>query len=136
MHKKVHIGREETMGGIGGRSREVLDTLYRLGEATAADVHREIPDFPSYSAVRSALRALETKGFIEHARDGARYVYRPTRPAGDASRGALARVLDTFFGGSPEHALKALMDLSRERDYAFDYDDVQSLIDRAREEGR
>jgi predicted transcriptional regulator len=107
-----------------------------VGQASAADIHEEIPDFPTYSAVRSALRALEDKGLIEHFRDGARYVYRPVLPATDASRGALARVLDTFFGGSPEHALKALIELTRERDYDFDYDDVQRLIDRARAEGR
>jgi len=123
-------------GGIGGRSREVLDVLYRLGKASAGDIYREIPDFPSYSAVRSALRALEEKGLVEHSRDGARYVYRPAVPAREASRGALERVLDTFFGGSPEHALTALLELTRERDYAFDYDEIQRLIDRAGEEGR
>lgn len=123
-------------GGIGGRSREVLDALYRLRKATAADIHREIPDFPSYSAVRSALRALEEKGLVEHSREDGRYVYRPTVPTSDASRGALERVLDTFFGGSPEHALTALLELTRERDYAFDYDEIQRLIDRTREDGR
>jgi predicted transcriptional regulator len=110
--------------------------LYRLGEATAAEVHEEIPEIPTYSAVRSALRALEEKGLVAHVRDGVRYLYRPTHPADDVSRGALERVLNTFFGGSPEHALQALLDLSRERDYDFDLEDVQTLIDKAREEGR
>ena len=125
------------MGGeIGGRSREVLDVVYRLGEASVADVYAAIPDFPSYSAVRSILRALEEKGLIRHARDGQRYVYSATVPAGDASRGALARVLDTFFGGSPGHAMKALIELSRDENYDIDYDEIERLISRARTEGR
>lgn len=121
---------------LGGRSREVLDVIYRRGEVSAADIQDEIPDLPSYSAVRSILRALEEKGLIEHREAGLRYVYSPTVPKGEASRTALARVLDTFFGGSPEHAVKALLDLSRDGRYDIDYDDLERLIDEAREDGR
>lgn len=121
---------------LGGRSREVLDIIYRRGEVSAADIQEEIPDLPSYSAVRSILRALEDKGLIEHREEGLRYVYSPTVPKGDASRTALRRVLDTFFGGQPEHALKAILELSRDGGYDVDYDDLERLIDQAREEGR
>lgn len=121
---------------LGGRSREVLDVIYRRGEVTAADIHEEIPDLPSYSAVRSILRALENKGLIEHREEGLRYVFSPTVPRGEASRTALARVLDTFFGGSPEHALKAMLELSRDGGYDVDYDDLERLIEQAREDGR
>lgn len=121
---------------LGGRSRQVLDVVYRRGEVSAADIQEEIPDFPSYSAVRSILRALEDKGLIEHREEGLRYVYSPTVPRGEASRTALARVLDTFFGGSPEHALKAMLELSRDGGYDVDYDDLERLIEQAREDGR
>lgn len=121
---------------LGGRSREVLDIIYRRGEVSAADIQEEIPDLPSYSAVRSILRALEDKGLIEHREEGLRYVYSPTVPKDDASRTALRRVLDTFFGGQPEHALKAILELSRDGGYDVDYDDLERLIGEAREEGR
>lgn len=121
---------------LGGRSREVLDIIYRRGEVSAADIQEEIPDLPSYSAVRSILRALEEKGLIDHREEGLRYVYSPTVPKGDASRTALRRVLDTFFGGQPEHALKAILELSRDGGYDVDFDDLERLIDEAREDGR
>lgn len=124
------------IGKLGGRTREVLDVIYRRGEMSAADIHEEIPDLPSYSAVRSILRALEEKGLVRHREEGLRYVYFPVVPRGEASRTALARVLDTFFGGSPEHALKALLELSRDGGYELDYDDLERLIGEAREEGR
>jgi len=121
---------------LGGRSREVLDVIYRRGEVSASDIHDEIPDLPSYSAVRSILRALEDKGLVEHREEGLRYVYSPTVPKGEASRTALQRVLDTFFGGQPEYALKAMLELSRDGGYDIDYDDLERLIDEAREDGR
>ena len=121
---------------LGGRSREVLDVIYRRGEVSAADIQEEVPDLPSYSAVRSILRALEDKGLVAHRQDGARYVYFPTVTRDEASRSALARVLDTFFGGSPEHALAAMLQLSRDGGYELDYDDLERLIEQARKEGR
>jgi len=121
---------------LGGRSREVLDVIYRRGEVSAVDIQEEVPDLPSYSAVRSILRALEDKGLVAHRQDGPRYVYFPTVPRNEASRTALARVLDTFFGGSPEHAFEAILDLSRDGRYELDYDDLERLIEQAREEGR
>lgn len=121
---------------LGARTRQVLDAIYRLGEASAADVQREVPDLPSYSAVRSILRALEEKGLVEHREEGFRYVYSPTVAKTNASRSALTHVLETFFDGSPEHAIKALLDVSRDGGYDVDYEALERMLEDAREEGR
>jgi len=121
---------------LGGRTREVLDVIYRLGEVSAAEIMRQIPGIPTYSAVRSILRALEEKGLVEHRAEGLRYVYRPTIPREQASRTALARLVDTFFGGSPEQAMEALLTISREEGYDLDFDEFERLIEAARGEGR
>ena len=93
-------------------------------------------DVPSYSAVRSILRSLEKKGLVRHREKGLRYVYSPTTPKKKASRSALAQLLDTFFEGSPEHAMQALLDVSKQRRYDIDFDEFERLIDDARREGR
>ena len=121
---------------LGARARAVLDVIYRVGEISGPDLMREIPSLPSYSALRSILRALEAKGLIKHRMDGPRYVFRPTVPKSQASRTAIRRVLDTYFGGMPEHAMKALLDVSRDRRYDVDFDSLQKLIDEARKGGR
>ncbi len=111
-----------------------MDVVYRQGQATAADVLDALPDPPSYSAVRALLRVLEEKGHLQHQRDGARYVFLPTVPRETARRSALARVVQTFFGGSTEAAVAALIDQSSLSD--TDLDRLQDLIDRSRQEGR
>ncbi|MGE0354196.1 MAG: BlaI/MecI/CopY family transcriptional regulator [Gemmatimonadales bacterium] len=118
------------------RTRQVLDVIYRLGEVSAADIQREIPDVPSYSAVRSILRALEKKGLVRHREKGMRYVYSPTVSKKKASRSALANLIDTFFDGSPEPALQSLLELSRDGGYEIDFDRFERLIEDARREGR
>lgn len=118
------------------REKQIMDVVYRLGRATASEVREGLPDPPGYSAVRALLRVLEEKGHLRHESDGPRYVYLPTVPARRASRSALRGVLDTFFGGSAEHAVAALLDLSREDLTEEDLDRLARLIDRARSEGR
>jgi predicted transcriptional regulator len=92
------------------RERQIMDAIYTRGEATAADVHAAIPDPPSYSAIRALLRILEEKGVLKHREDGPRYVFSPTMPREKASRSALQRVVQTFFGGSLADAVAAFVD--------------------------
>src|SRR5262245_61306657 len=94
------------------RERQIMDVLYRVGRATAAEVLAGLPDPPSYSAVRALLRILEEKGLVRHSADGLRYVYEPATPRDRASRSAVRRVLDVFFGGSAPDALATMMDVS------------------------
>lgn len=116
------------------RERQIMDVLFRVGEATAADVREGLDDPPSYSAVRAHLRILKDKGHVDFTQDGPRYVYRPTVTQEKAQRSALSHVLATFFDDSPEEALAALLDV-RPLDEA-DYDRLARLIEQARQEGR
>lgn len=113
-----------------------MDVLYRYGEATVAEVLEELPDPPTYSAVRSILRVLEEKGHITHREDGPRYVYAPAVARERARTDALDHLVDTFFEGSAEHALVALL---RRSDLKLSDSQVRKLareIRAAREEGR
>ncbi len=122
---------------LSARARQVLEILYRLGEASAGEILEVAGgDIPSYSAVRSILRQLVRKGRIVHEEKGLRYVYRPSVPTESHSQSALAHVLNTFFGGSPEKTMKALLDLSRSGDYEADLARFEKLIRKAKKEGR
>ncbi|MEM7203628.1 MAG: BlaI/MecI/CopY family transcriptional regulator [Planctomycetota bacterium] len=122
---------------LSGRARQVLELLYRLGEATVQEViDASDGDIPSYSAARSILRGLVEQGRAEHEQRGAKYVYRPTVSRDAESRSALAQVLETFFDGSPERTMQALLDLSRRGDYDVDLAALERLVRRAKKEGR
>src|ERR671917_2306808 len=97
------------------RERQIIDILYEQGRATAAEVQAALPEPPSYSAVRAMLRILEDKGHVRHEQDGPRYVYLPTVARDNAKRSALRHMLQTFFDGSAEHAISALLDDSSTR---------------------
>ena len=114
------------------RERQIMDVLFKHGRASVAEVLEGLPEPPSYSAVRAHLRILEEKGFVSHRQDGPRYLYEPTMTKDHATRSALAHLLDTFFNGSTERAMAALLD---ERDLsAAELDRLSELIDRARAE--
>ena len=118
------------------RERQIMDVLYELGRATSAEVRERLPDPPSYSAVRAMLRILEDKGHLLHESDGPRYVFSPAVPREQARESALRRVVRTFFDGSPESAMSALLDLGVED---LDEEALRRLANRiaeARKEGR
>src|SRR3954462_3368260 len=117
------------------RERQIIDILYARGRATAADVQAALPDPPSYSAVRAMLRILEEKGHVRHEQDGPRYVYVPTVAADRAKKTAIRHVLRTFFNGSAEQALSALLDQSDTRLSDHELDRLAKVIDRARRTG-
>jgi predicted transcriptional regulator len=118
------------------RERQIMDIVYARGEATAADVRAGLPDPPSYSAVRALLAILVDKGHLKHRSQQGRYIYLPTRRRAQVGRSALRRVLDTFFEGSLEKAVAALLlgsdaNLSNE-----DLKRLAQLIQQAQKEGR
>ncbi|HTS87084.1 MAG TPA: BlaI/MecI/CopY family transcriptional regulator [Gemmatimonadales bacterium] len=94
------------------RERQVMELLHRKGESTVAEILEAMPDPPTYSAVRSILRILSDKKLIAHREDGPRYVYFPARPTDQAREDVLAHVVRTYFAGSPEDAVTALLRLS------------------------
>lgn len=97
-------------GQLSRRERQVMDILFRLGKATSEEVMTELPDPPGYSAVRALLVTLEGKGLVKHSKESRRYVYAPTVAEKKAKRTALKQVITTFFGGSPERLVAALLD--------------------------
>ncbi len=122
--------------GMSRRERQIMDVIYRRGRATAADVMEELPDPPSYSAVRALLRVLEAKGHVKHESNGPRYVFLPTVPRDKARRSALKQLVQTFFDGSTEQAVVALLDLSTSKLSDDELNRLAKLIDQARKEGR
>jgi len=116
------------------RERQIMEVVYELGRATAADVRARMPDPPSYSAVRAMLRILEDKGHIVHEQDGPRYVFLPTVPREEASETALRRLVRTFFAGSPEGAMAALLDLDGDRLDENALQRLAEMIEEARRE--
>jgi BlaI family transcriptional regulator, penicillinase repressor len=116
------------------RERQIMDILYRAGRATAAEIHRGLPDRPSYSAVRAKLRVLEEKGHVRHQAQATRYVYSPVVPRERAKDSALRHLLATFFDNSAEQAVSALLTLEAGRLSAEKLDELSKLIEQARQE--
>jgi len=117
------------------RERQIIDILYAQGRATAAEVQALLPDPPSYSAVRAMLRILEDKGHVRHQQDGPRYIYLPTIARESAKRSAMRHMLQTFFDGSAEQAISALLDDSSSALSEEELDRLARMIDRARHSG-
>jgi predicted transcriptional regulator len=116
------------------RERQIMDVIYMRGRATAAEVRREIPDPPSYSAVRALLRLLEEKGHLTHEQDGPRYVFSPTTPRRKAGVTALERLVVTFFDGSAERLVSTLLDSTSVEVSDDELERIARLIEQARRE--
>ena len=125
-----------TERGLSRREREIMEVIYRRGQATAAEVLEDLPDPPSYSAVRAMLRVLEEKGHLRHDQQGPRYVFLPTVPRDQARRSALQQLVHTFFDGSTEQAVAALLDQSDRTLSDAELARLARLIAQARKEGR
>jgi predicted transcriptional regulator len=117
------------------RERQIMDVIYRRGRATAAEVLDDLPDPPSYSAVRAMLRLLEEKGHVRHEQDGPRYVFLPTVNRDRARKSALKHGVRTFFDGSATDAVAALLDADAKLSES-DLDRLSAMIEGARQEGR
>jgi BlaI family transcriptional regulator, penicillinase repressor len=118
------------------RERQIMDILYARGRATAAEIHTALPDAPTYSAVRAKLRVLEEKGHVRHEEEAMRYVYAPTLARDTARRSALRHVVSTFFEGSVERAVAALLDISAAKLDDRELDRISGLIEEARRESK
>ena len=122
------------LGGLSRRERQIMEILYQRGKASAAEVREAMESAPSYSAVRAMLRVLEEKGHARHQAEGLKYVYVATMPREKAKRSAVKHLLDTFFAGSPEQIVAALLDVSATRLTREELDRMGEMIERAKGE--
>jgi BlaI family penicillinase repressor len=118
------------------RERQVIEILLSTGESTASEIHRLLPDPPSYSAVRALLRVMEDKGVLSHKNDGPRYVYKPTIAPAKARQSILKQVLDNLFHGSREQLVAALLDPGTDQISREELDRLAAKIEEARKSGR
>ena len=135
MATTLMTNRPETTA-LSRRERQVMDILHRRGEATVAEIMEELPDPPTYSAVRSVLRILGEKDLIRYKEDGPRYVYYPAQDTETARADMLAQVVRTYFGGAPEQAVTALLRMSDVDMSDSDVERLRERIRRARQSGR
>ncbi len=115
-------------GQLSRRERQIMDILYRLGEATAQDVLDQLPDPPSYSAVRALLATLENKEMVKHSKTGRRYLYTPAITEEKARKTAIKNLLGTFFQGKPENLVAALLDPKDQELSRNEIDEIRKLI--------
>src|SRR4051812_16771844 len=118
------------------RERQIMDVLYRRGRATVGEVMVDLTGDPAYSTVRAQLRVLEEKGHVRHEEHQLRYVYLPTASRQTVRRSALKHLLNTFFEGSPEQVVEALIGTERSRLSDEELERIAHLIERARKESR
>lgn len=114
------------------RERQIMDALYRRGRATAAEVMRDLTGDPSYSTVRAQLRVLEDKGHVKHDEEGLRYVYAPAVPRHAARKSALRHLVETFFDGSAENVVAAILGNEAATLSDEELDRIADLLDQAR----
>jgi len=117
------------------RERQIMDALFRRGRATAAEVMADLPGEPSYSTVRTQLRVLEDKGHVRHEDDGVRFIYMPALTRQTARKSALRHLVDTFFDGSPEQAVAALLGGEGSKLSDEQLQRIAAMIAKARKEG-
>jgi predicted transcriptional regulator len=127
----VHMA-SSPLSALSRRERQIMEIVYCRGRATAGEIHRELPDRPSYSTVRTLLRVLEEKGHLAHESDGPRYVYFPCVSAEKAKRSAIEQLLRTFFNNSAASAMAALLDMSSASLPEADLKRLAQLIERAK----
>jgi len=121
MNKKAYVT-------LSRREREIMDIVYRLGEASVSDVVRLLDDEPGYDSVRITLGILTKKGHLLHRREDRRYIYSPTVSHEKASRSAVLSLLKTFFSGSPKKAILAMLDMSSSRLTQKDVDEITEWL--------
>jgi predicted transcriptional regulator len=134
--QQPHAMRKDGPRNFSRRERQIMDILYARGRASAADIRAALPDAPTYSAVRAKLRVLEEKGHIRHEEESLRYVYLPTIPRDTARRSALRHLVTTFFEGSVEQAVAALLDVSSASLDERELDRIASLVEEAKKESK
>ena len=135
-HRAPEHAEKSRKDGYSRREREIMDALYKLRKASAAEIREQIPDPPTYTAIRSHLAILERKGHVRHESDGTRYIYAPLVAREQMGRRAIDSLLKTFFDNSVERAVTALLTREDANIPRADLDRLARLIEKAKREGR
>jgi BlaI family penicillinase repressor len=134
--KKTEGGAADSVLHLSRRERQIMDAVYRRGEAAADEITADIPYPPTQDAVRRLIRILEEKGYLRHRKDGARHVYSPTVGGKEARTLALRHLIKTHFRGSASQAVAALLEAGPDHLSKSDRDEIMVMIEKARKEGR
>ena len=126
---------QSLLAALTKRERLIMDVLFRLGRATADEIRRELPGSPSDSTVRTQLRVLEDKGYVRHEEAGRRFVFSAVVPRRSARKSALRHVVDTFFEGSTEKVVAALLGGEGARVSDEELDRILDIVAKARKDG-
>lgn len=128
--------KQDPHSDLSRRERQIMDALYRLGQAPASDIRDAMPDPPSYTAVRTMLTILQEKGHVRFEKDGAKYIYMPVVSRDEVAKETIDRVVKNFFGGSVERVVSTLLN-SQETDLTDEQvDGLKAIIEKARREGK
>jgi BlaI family transcriptional regulator, penicillinase repressor len=127
---------KKTAAHLSRRERQIMDIVYRAGQVTVAQVQEQMADAPGYSAVRAMMRVLEEKGHLRHQQEGLAYVYLPTVSPDTARRSAVSHLMRTFFQGSAERAVAAVLEASQTRLSPEELERIAAMVEAARKEGR
>jgi predicted transcriptional regulator len=127
---------QQPLARLSRRERQIMDIVYRLGRASAADIHAALPDAPTYTTVRGLLRIMVEKGHVRHEREGRRYVYAPSTPRPAAGASSIMHVVKTFFSDSPADAMAALLGSDRKRISDAELSRLAALVEEARRQRR
>ena len=127
---------DDLHSGLSRRERQIIDALYRLGSASAADIHAAIPNPPSNTAVRTLLTILQEKGHVKSKREGMRYIYEPVVSRDEVAKTTIDQVVQNFFGGSIERVVATLVN-NKEADLSDEQiENLKGIIDNARRQGK
>ncbi len=124
---------KKSLHELGRRERQIMEIIHKRGRANAAEVHADLPDAPTYTAVRGMLRILEEKGYLRHEQEGTRYVYVPTADRRRVGRSALKHLVSTFFNGSAGSAVAAMIGIYEKHLEDDEIEELQRMLDRARD---
>lgn len=116
-------------GQMSRRERQIMDIIYRLGKASAKDVQENLPDPPSYSAVRALLVTLENKGMVKHGKESRRYIYKPAITEKKARKSAIRNLVSTFFEGKPQNLVAALLDEKDQNLSKEEIDQIRKMVE-------
>ncbi|HWD42075.1 MAG TPA: BlaI/MecI/CopY family transcriptional regulator [Fimbriimonas sp.] len=130
------MSKKDKRNELSRRERQIVDAIYQLGTASAAEIRDAMTDPPTYTAVRTLLGILEQKGHVRHQNVGNRYFYSPTVPRDEMGKSAIHNVLQTFFGGSVERVVATLLDGEETNLSDEQLDRLATMIEQARKEGR